>query len=86
MKKNKEITKTIITAMKTSHKCKIVYLKASTNEVVKRVVSPYEIKDGYLLATDDKDFGAHIRSYILDNIKKISITKTTFIPNWELKC
>ena len=47
------------------------------SERVVRIVEPYEIKDGYLYAWDTTK-GKRTKTFILDNINKVSVLESKF--------
>lgn len=54
---------------------------------VKRIIAPYEIKDGYVYASDKKDKFSRIKSFKYGNIVMALRTRETFEPNkdWLVK-
>jgi hypothetical protein len=76
-------------AGKAHRKCRILYIKharfASDSVPTKRVIAPYEIDGDYVLATDQKDGSAKIKSFIIKNIQSIEILPSKFKPVWEIK-
>lgn len=75
----------IVTAGKVRKKCRILYLKKSTNNVVRRIICPYSYRDGMVFATDERKGKKKIRSYRIDNIKSVTILTTKYKPIWEIE-
>lgn len=78
------ITRTIISAAHEHKRIQIEYL-TRINKHIRRNIAPYEIKDGYLYATDNKQGTKQICSFILSNIKRAKKLDKKFKPIWEIK-
>jgi hypothetical protein len=87
--KTKTIIQQITLAGANKQRCKITYDKhaqfahVQNNRV--RNIAPYEIIDGYLMATDRRTGRAKLKSFILAQITKVEILTQHFIPMWEVK-
>jgi predicted DNA-binding transcriptional regulator YafY len=50
-----------------------------------RTVRPYEIKGGYLWASDTKHGAGRIHSFKLSRVKSATPVEKKFKPRWEIK-
>lgn len=77
-------TPTFRKAGKTQNQVKIEYTRRDGKTVV-RTIRPYEIKGGYLWATDTKHGAGHIHSFKLSRVQSAKPLENRFKPRWEVK-
>ena len=63
----------------------IRYLKKSTRRLVTRDCAAYSYENGYLYVTDTRSGNTKIRSYIVDRIKAVKVTKHHFRDEYLLE-
>jgi predicted DNA-binding transcriptional regulator YafY len=69
----------------------IAYTKTTTKETRRYVVAPYEMKYRRLRAGRRKMLWAydmndrHIKSFVLNNVRNVSLTDRKFVPKWPVK-
>jgi len=70
--------------------CVLTYTKTTTGETKIYVVCPYELKYKRLKAGQRKVLFAydmedkHIKSFVLDSIRKVALTDRHFVPKWPV--
>lgn len=77
-------TPTFRKAGKDRTQVKIEYQRRD-GKTVTRTIRPYEIKGGYLWATDTKHGAGHIHSFKINRVKSVEPLKTGYRPRWEIK-
>lgn len=77
-------TPTVRKAGKAREQVRIEYTNRQGKQIV-RTVRPYEIKGGYLYATDTKHGAGHIHSFKLSRIQNAETVGRKFKPRWEVK-
>lgn len=71
-------------AGKDREQVRIEYINREGKAIV-RTVRPYEIKGGYLYATDTKHGAGHIHSFKVSRIKSAEPVGKNFKPRWDVK-
>jgi hypothetical protein len=89
MTRKESVIKKITLAGANKQRCKITYAKGARFEHIGRAnirnIAPYEISGDYLMATDRKSGRSKIKSFLLTQIRTVTILKQHFIPMWEVK-
>lgn len=84
MKKSSRYVGLIAEAASNRKRVAIVYVNRAGKEI-KRSIAAYEIKNGYVWATDSKHGPDHIHSFKVDKIKEARALTTKFKPEWEVQ-
>ena len=71
-------------AGKNREQVRIEYTDRKGKRIV-RTVRPYEIRGGYLWATDTTHGAAHIHSFKIARVKKADPVGRKYRPRWEVK-
>lgn len=71
-------------AGKNRQQVKIEYT-GRNGRTVQRTVRPYEIRGGYLWATDTTHGAAHIHSFKLSRVRKAEPVGRKYRPRWPIK-
>lgn len=77
-------TQTFKTAGKNREQVRIEYTDKNGKEMV-RTVRPYEIRGGYLWATDTKHGAGHIHSFKVSRVRSSQPVGRKFKPVWDVK-
>lgn len=75
-----QIYSTVKEGARTGNSVQLVYRKKQGETVVRRTVSPYEYKNGFLFAKD-----AHTKSFIVDRILSAQLTTVPTTPDYPVK-
>jgi predicted DNA-binding transcriptional regulator YafY len=71
-------------AGKNREQVRIEYTDRHGKDIV-RTVRPYEIRGGYVWATDTKHGAAHIHKFKLSRVRSAAPVGRNFKPRWEVK-
>lgn len=77
-------TPTFRKAGKDRQQVRIEYTNKNGKGMV-RTVRPYEIRGGYLWATDTTHGAGHIHSFKLSRVRSATPVDKTYKPRWEIK-
>lgn len=77
-------TKELRQAGKDRQQIRIEYTDRAGRNIV-RTVRPYEIRGGYLWATDTKHGAGHIHSFKISRVRSVTPVAHKFKPRWDVK-
>jgi predicted DNA-binding transcriptional regulator YafY len=77
-------TSTIRKAGKDREQVRIEYTDKNGKQMV-RTIRPYEVRGGYVWATDTKHGAGHIHSFKVSRIKSAAPVGRNFKPRWDVK-
>ena len=66
-------------------KVQILYRKKGNNRVVRRIICPYAIQDGYFYCTDNKSGKDKAKSFIIGRIRSAKVLEAPFKPTYDME-